>query len=112
MREYLFDAARQAPVSHDPGLMKRVLVEEPVSCIRRISHITLNPGDTAKEHAHPDDHELFYCIRGLLTVSVSGESVTLKEGDVLVVDPGEPHSIVEVGAPTEILYMRVAPKQP
>lgn len=108
MRHYPFKASELTRVSHDPELFKRLLVDEPVSCIRSVSSITLGPGDTASEHSHPDDIELFYCVKGLVTVCGTSEPVKISEGDVLVIEPGERHSITEVAETTQLLYMRIS----
>jgi quercetin dioxygenase-like cupin family protein len=110
MRWYPFETATAAPVTHDPELTKHILMDERISCIRRISRIALNPGYTVSQHSHTDDNELFYCIRGRITVSVDEEPVFMKDGDVLVIEPGEAHAVTGIAEPTELLYMRVAAK--
>src|SRR3990172_1027477 len=92
------------PVSHDPHLRKRVLVEERVSCVGNLSHIVLAPGDTAVTHAHNDAHEVFYCIEGGVVFGVEGTEVTVRGGDCLVVEPEEEHSIERVLEETRLLY--------
>ncbi len=52
------------PVSHDPRLKKKVLARDPLSFIKHINHIILQPGDSASEHTHSGYVEVFYCIRG------------------------------------------------
>jgi quercetin dioxygenase-like cupin family protein len=110
MRRDSFETATEAPVTHDPELTKHILMDERVSCIRRISSISLNPGYTVSLHSHTDDNEVFYCISGGITVSVDEQAVILQEGDVLVVEPDEAHAITGIAEPTELLYMRVAAK--
>jgi mannose-6-phosphate isomerase-like protein (cupin superfamily) len=39
-------------------------------------------------------HEIYLIARGSSTAVVSGESVNLKAGDVLVVEPGEVHTFL------------------
>lgn len=111
MRRYTLEDAPERPVSHDPELTKRVLLEEPVSCIWSISHIVLEHGATATAHTHAGSSEVFYCVRGAVTFSVMGEPVLLRKGHLLVVEPGEEHAIVEVSAASEMVYMKVGPKE-
>ncbi len=93
-----------SPVSHDPQLKKRVLMGEGFSCIKHISHIVLRPGDSAVEHVHDDGYEVFYCIRGETVFTVRGGDVTIRGGDLFIVEPGEAHSIVRVAEDTELVY--------
>lgn len=67
------------PVSHDPGLAKKVLARDPLPSIKHISHIILQPGDSASEHSHSDYVEVFYCIRGDAEFSIQGETLSIKK---------------------------------
>jgi quercetin dioxygenase-like cupin family protein len=97
------------PVSHDAGLAKKVLARDPLPSIKHISHIILQPGDSASEHSHSDYVEVFYCIRGDAEFSVQGETLSIKKGHLLLVEPGEKHSIRNVKEETELLYLHVTP---
>lgn len=108
MKEYRLDSSPYKPVSHDPALKKRVLMSEPVSCVRHISHIVLKPGDMATEHTHAGSYEIFYCVRGATVFGVNGADVTVKKGSCLVVEPGEAHSIKNCLEETELLYLLAA----
>jgi hypothetical protein len=68
------------PVSHDLGLAKKILARDPLPSIKHISHIILQPGDSASEHSHSDYVEVFYCIRGDAEVSIQGETLSIKKG--------------------------------
>ncbi|MBI4949782.1 MAG: cupin domain-containing protein [Deltaproteobacteria bacterium] len=93
------------PIRHNPALVKRVLVDEPVSCLRHLSQAIFRPGDTAFTHSHEDAFEVFYCVKGECVFRVKGEEVLLKKGSCLVVEPGEAHSIEKVSKITELLFM-------
>jgi len=92
--------------SHDPGLKKKVLTRGSLPYVRHISHIILKPGDSASEHSHTDDVEVIYCIRGDVEFVIKGESVSIKKGHLLFLEPGEIHSIPKVNEETELLYFR------
>lgn len=109
MKLHTLDKAEEKPVSHDPGLKKRVLVPEGVGCIIHISHIVLRPGSTASLHSHQDTSEVFYCVRGSITFQVDAAQVVLSAGSCLIVDPKEEHAIVEVPVESEMVYMMVRP---
>ena len=109
MRFYSLDSTPFKPVTHDPELKKQVLVPEGFSCVKHISHITLDPGSTASSHYHDAVYEVFYCIIGEAVFRVSGRKVQLTRGNCLVVEPGEVHEIAEVREVTELLYLHAAP---
>ena len=107
MKHYTLDAAPERPVSHDPELKKRVLFPEGISCLRHISHIVLKAGSTASAHTHAETTEIFYCVRGAITLCVNHERTHLLPGHLLVIEPGEEHAIVEVPVESEMVYMMV-----
>lgn len=108
MKFYSLDSSPFKPVSHDPGLKKRVIVTEGFSCIKHVSHIVLEPGSTASLHSHADAFEVFYCVRGRAVFSIGEKKVPLKKGDCLVVEPHEEHAIKEVPEETELLYFHAS----
>lgn len=107
MKLYTLEKAQEKPVSHDPGLKKKLLVPDKIGCVVHISHIRLEKGQKASTHSHKDGTEVFYCLEGALKVAVNGKPISLEKGSCLVVEPGEEHAITEVDGPTELLYMMV-----
>ncbi|MFC1769743.1 cupin domain-containing protein [Nitrospirota bacterium] len=106
MKRYSLDTTPFTGVSHDPSLKKQVLMppgelDSPV----HISHIILPPGATAIEHSHKDKNEIFYGIRGLIIFTVNGKEEPLRPGELVVVEPGESHSIKDVPEESEMLYL-------
>lgn len=95
-------------VSHDPGLKKKVFTKGTLPCVKHISHIMLQPGNIVSEHLHVEDVEVLYCIKGKALFLINGKNVFITEGALLIVDPGEAHSITEIGEETEFLYFRMA----
>jgi mannose-6-phosphate isomerase-like protein (cupin superfamily) len=91
------------PVSHDPGLKKKVLAKNTLPFVSQISHFILQPGTSVSVHSHSDYFEVFYCIRGTSVFLIKGENVPIKKGHLLIVEPGEPHAI-DVIEETELLY--------
>lgn len=45
-------------------------------------------------HYHHQSHEVYLVARGSSTIVVDGTALTLSEGDVIVVEPGEVHTFV------------------
>ncbi len=95
------------PVSHDPLLKKKVLVKNILPLISTISHIMLKPGNIVTEHTHYNFFEVFYCISGKSIFSVKGKRISVEKGDLLFVEPHEPHAIIEVLKKTELLYLHI-----
>jgi len=104
MKFYSLDSSPYKPVSHDPDLRKRVLMEERHLCVKHISHISLEPGNSARPHIHPSESEIFYCIKGKALFKVMGKDVAMERGSCLVIEAGEEHSIDKVIEETELLY--------
>lgn len=93
------------PVSHDPSLIKNLLLkEDELPGTRGLSHIVFRPGTVVGTHSHPEGREIFYCIRGRLSVTVAEREVQLSGGHCLMVEPGEPHSFHHVTEETELVY--------
>jgi quercetin dioxygenase-like cupin family protein len=57
--------------------------------------VELEPGGAPPLHKHDDTEQVFYVLegRGMLTVGEDGASYPVKEGDVVVLQPGTRHAI-------------------
>jgi len=108
MKLFSLDETPYEAVSHDPGLKKKVLTRGTLPHVKHISHIILQPGDSASDHVHIDDVEVFYCIHGDAEFLINGESISIGKGHLLFIEPGEVHSIPKIKKETELLYFRVA----
>ena len=74
---------------------------------------TLLPGQTGgTDKGHPVAHEIFYCSRGHVAVynENSDKYYELKEGDILLIEEGEPHRISNIGCETAVITWSCAPK--
>jgi mannose-6-phosphate isomerase-like protein (cupin superfamily) len=107
MKIFSLEETPYEPVSHDTRLKKKVLAKNILPHVSTVSHIILQPGNSVSEHTHHEFFEVFYCIRGAVVLSVKGERVSIKDGDLLFVEPHEPHAIPEVVKETELLYFHV-----
>lgn len=54
-------------------------------------------GQTCPYHKHATKHETFFVMKGQVRMVVDGEEKMLREGDVLVVPPGQHHSFTGIG---------------
>ncbi|MEM5779892.1 MAG: cupin domain-containing protein [Lawsonibacter sp.] len=73
---------------------------------------TLLPGQTGGvDPGHPDSHEVFYCARGHVAVfnPASGQYYELEEGDILLIEEGEPHQISNIGAEPAVVTWSMGP---
>lgn len=70
----------------------------------------LAPGDTgAVDVGHPISVEIYYCAAGTASVKVGDADHALSPGDALVIPPGEPHTISNVGTDTLTIVWAGAP---
>ena len=57
----------------------------------------LDPGHEVGRHRHEGDGEVFYILSGKGRYLLDGELVDVEQGDVLFVDDGEEHYLVNTG---------------
>lgn len=73
---------------------------------------TLLPGQTGgTDPGHEVAHEVFFCSRGHVAVfnRDSGKYYELKEGDILLIEEGEPHQISNIGTEVAVIAWSCAP---
>ena len=104
MKHFRLENTPKVPVTHSPSIKKSVFTNEPVSCVRHLSHVVLGPGDSAVAHAHEDGFEVFYCAGGEAVFRINGKDVPLRGGDCMVVEPGDVHEIIPVAERAEFFY--------
>ncbi|MDA8326225.1 MAG: cupin domain-containing protein [Nitrospiraceae bacterium] len=109
MKHYRLEDLPETTVSHAPGIKKRVFAQgQKISCIEKMSRAVLEPGDTARPHAHEGGYEIFYCAGGEALFRINGVDIGLGGGDCLVVEPGDVHEIKLVRTRTELFYFFAA----
>ena len=54
-------------------------------------------GQTCPYHKHDKKHETFFVMKGQVRMVVDGKEKVLREGDLLVMPPGQRHSFTGVG---------------
>ncbi|MFC2140847.1 cupin domain-containing protein [Acidobacteriota bacterium] len=65
----------------------------------------------SREHLHKTMHEYFYLLQGKMKISVDGNVVELAKDDLIVVEPGERHHIIEQ-SPDLLLMLLMPPPVP
>lgn len=62
-----------------------------------------------EEHLHKTMHEYFYVLRGDMKISIGGEVIEMNKDDLVIVEPGEPHYIVENSPDLQLLLLMPPP---
>lgn len=73
---------------------------------------TLLAGQTGGvDPGHPVSHEVFFCSRGHVAVynPASKRYYELSEGDILLIEEGEPHQIHNIGGETAVVAWSMGP---
>lgn len=77
----------------DDGILTQISTGE----WKQLNHIELQKGDSVGGHYHLGREELFYVLRGEITVAIKKnffeETVTLQKGDCLLVETEEQHTV-------------------
>ncbi|WJW76571.1 cupin domain-containing protein [Thiohalobacter sp. IOR34] len=94
MKHIAARTARRAPVSHDPQMMKEILLEAgELAPLTQLARVSLQPGQHTRPHRHPDMHEIFLVESGQGQAEIDGNTLSLAAGDCLWVEPGEEHRL-------------------
>ncbi|MEA3453161.1 MAG: cupin domain-containing protein [Patescibacteria group bacterium] len=81
------------------GYSKKIFFDEndlnfPGSLVQQIK---IKAGETAGVHYHKKQTEIFYFFNGNGYFIVNGKRIDLEEGDTLVIEPNDKHSVVNEG---------------
>ena len=71
--------------------------------------VTYEPGAVIPEHNHPHSEQLMYVVSGDVTLTVAGETKTLTDGDLAVVNRGLDHDLSTVDGCTFIEALAPVP---
>jgi len=105
------DSVETGRVSHDPGIIRRMLFrEDELPGSVRLSHAILAPGQRVTPHRHPDLYEIFYLLSGEGVLTVEGEASPIRAGSSFVIEPDEEHALVNTGEMDMALLYFVAPE--
>ena len=85
----VYDAAGHGPDFNVTGMRESSILK-----IARVSTTRVLPGETY--HSHPKATEYYLMDSGIMRVRIGPQLVTITEGKVLEVGPGEKHGIEEV----------------
>ncbi len=73
----------------------------------------LLPGQTgATDHGHKDSHEVFFVSQGHVIMETNpGEFVEMVEGDAVLIPPGVPHTLTNIGEGPALVTWSLAPSE-
>ena len=108
-----FDAQSFTPASHEnpvsPGVLKKVLAAKADLQPGRLQMINWSnqaAGKRFARHYHEDMQEVFIIVGGEAEIAIGAETLKLRRGDAVVIDPGEVHQMWNLG-PAEVEYLVV-----
>ena len=81
------------------GYTKHILLdaEDLQSNGARVQIVTIQPGDTIADHYHRTTREFYIVLQGRCQLTVNGETVVLRRDDMLLMEPGDTHKLVNHG---------------
>lgn len=99
------------PASHEdpknPGVLKKVLFERAdfiEGHVQMVNWALLGKGKSFARHYHETLQEIFLILSGTVAITVNDTTIELTQGDGVIVDIGEVHSMVNTGD-TDATYM-------
>lgn len=87
------------PVQAD-GYRKHILLdgEELQSDGARVQIVTIEAGDTIADHYHQTTREFYIVLQGRCRLTVNGETVVIRRDDMLLIEPGDVHRLMNQGS--------------
>lgn len=97
-------------VSHNPEIMKRVFLRSgDVPVITTFGQAVLQPGQSVTVHQHETMYEVFYVLDGVARFVIAGNTLEVKAGDCVVIEPNEQHEQLNpFSVPVSWVYFGVA----
>jgi mannose-6-phosphate isomerase-like protein (cupin superfamily) len=71
-----------------------------------LAKVTLPPGKKSVKHFHADSEESYLILSGKATVILDEKTLTLTEGDALLIAPGEVHQIINKNE-ADLLFLAI-----
>jgi mannose-6-phosphate isomerase-like protein (cupin superfamily) len=113
MRVIRFGDNPYLPAGHEnpaaPGVLRKVLLGKAdlrPGRVQMINWASQGVGKRFASHYHEDMQEVFVLVQGTAEITVGGETATLRRGDAVLIDPGEVHTMRNLGA-EEVEYLAI-----
>ena len=74
-----------------------------------LAEATLPPGAATEPHLHPATEEIYYVLRGVGRMTLGTERRAVGPGDGILIPPGTPHAIENVGREPLVFLCCCAP---
>lgn len=95
MKYCSINTIKSQPVSHDPHIMKKIMIENgEIPNIVGFAQVYIKPGQKVERHVHQDKFEVFLIEEGEGKIKINDETYPIKTGDCFRLDPGDFHEIV------------------
>ena len=94
MRRVSLSELPLVPVSHNPDIAKRVMLDSRAAPgLTNFSQAVFSTGQVASGHVHENMYEVFFVRRGRGVILVDGAEHPLSTDECVVIGPGEHHEI-------------------
>ena len=82
------------------GYTKHILLDgEDLHCDgARVQMVMIQPGDSIADHYHQTAREFYLVLQGRCELMVNGETAVLRRDDMLLMEPGDVHSLSNRGS--------------
>ena len=104
MKSILANATGFVPASHEdprnPGVLKRVIATKDdfqAGHVQMLNWSRLPVGSSFQLHYHEDMQEVFVLLTGCVTMKCGEQTVTMRVGDTVIIQPGEIHQMRNQG---------------
>jgi len=106
-----FNRDNVQPFVGDDGAIVRELASPANSGVTRhsLAEIRHPPGTASQEHYHTEAEEVYYVLQGQGGIRVDGETRTIGPGDVVVITPGQRHTVWQEGEGDLVLLVSCVP---
>ena len=104
MKRSSLGAAPSLPVSHNPEISKKLLLDKGViPHLTNFSQAVFAPGQAAPGHTHEDMHEVFFVRSGRGVITVDGSDHPMRPDDCFLIERGEHHELENDGSEDLVL---------
>ncbi len=62
-----------------------------------VAHVLIHSGKASLLHYHPQAEESYYILIGKARILVGGEESVVTSGQIILIPPGKPHKITNIG---------------
>ncbi len=104
MRMISFDDLSFVPAGHEdpasPGVLKKVLFQRDelrLGAIQMVNWAKLLVGRSFAAHYHEDMQEIFVMMIGTARLTVGDQTIIMRPGDAVLIEPGETHQMWNEG---------------